>query len=288
MDALANVAGQIVPLTEVKISVLDRGFLFGDSVYEVLRVYQGRPWLVEEHWERLQRSLESVRITGVDLDDLHRRMLTTIAAGPFREATVYIQITRGVAPRSHPFPANATPTEMLWVSEFNDPYTQARKTGASVILQPDLRWERCDIKSTNLLANVMAMQAAKEAGCVEALLYLADGSLTEGTHSSLFGVKQGTLITAANGPSVLPGCTRRLLFRLASKLDVPVQERLLRREELPEIAELFLSGTTTEVLPVGRVDGKPIGDGTPGPVTRRLQEAYGEAVRAWLGCGVGG
>ena len=283
MDALANVGGQIVPLTEVKISVLDRGFLFGDAVYEVLRVYQGRPWLVEEHWERLRRSLESVRIGGVDLDRLHRRMLDTIAAGPFREATVYIQVTRGIAPRSHPFPAGATPTEILWVSEFNDPYTQARKSGASVTLQPDLRWERCDIKSTNLLANVLAMQSAKEAGCVEALLYLADGSVTEGTHSSLFGVKHGSLITAPNGPSVLPGCTRRLLFRLASKLDLPVQERLLRRDELPEVAELFLSGTTTEVLPVVRVDGKPVGDGAPGPVTRRLLEAYGEAVRAWIG-----
>jgi D-alanine transaminase len=283
MDALANVAGQIVPLTEVKISVLDRGFLFGDAVYEVLRVYWGRPWLVAEHWERLARSMDAVRLGGVDLDRLHRRMLDTIAAGPFREATVYIQLTRGVAPRSHPFPAGAAPTEILWVSEFNDPYVEARKSGAGVILQPDLRWERCDVKSTNLLANVLAMQSAKEAGCVEALLYLADGGLTEGTHSSLFGVRHGTLVTAPNGPSVLPGCTRRLLFRLASKLDVPVQERLLRRDELPEVAELFLSGTTTEVLPVVRVDGKPVGDGTPGPVTRRLQEAYGDAVRAWLG-----
>jgi D-alanine transaminase len=283
MDALANVGGRIMPLAEVRISVLDRGFLFGDSVYEVLRVYQGRPWLVEEHRERLRRSLEAVRIDVVDLDRLHRRMLDTIAAGPFAEATVYIQITRGTAPRSHAFPKDTPPTEILWVSEFNDPYAHQRKEGAAVILQPDLRWERCDIKSTNLLANVLAMQAAKEAGCVEALLYLADGSLTEGTHSSLFGVKAGSLITAPNGPTVLPGCTRRLLFRLASQLGVPVQERLLRRDELPEVAELFLSGTTTEVLPVVRVDGKPIGDGTPGPVTRRLQEAYGEAVRAWLG-----
>jgi D-alanine transaminase len=265
------------------VSVLDRGFLFGDAIYEVLRVYQGRPWLVEEHWERLARSLESVRIGGVDLDRLRRRMHETIAAGPFREATVYIQVTRGAAPRSHVFPANVAPTEILWVSEFNDPYTEGRRTGSSAILQPDIRWDRCDIKSTNLLGNVLAMQAAKEAGCSEAILYLPDGSLTEGTHSSLFGVKDGVLVTAPNGPSILPGCTRRLLFRLASKFDVPVQERLLRRDELPQIAELFMSGTTAEVLPVVRVDGQPIGAGKPGPVTRRLQEAYGEAVRAWLG-----
>jgi D-alanine transaminase len=168
------------------------------------------------------------------------------------------------------------------VSEFNDPYVEARRSGAGVVLQPDIRWDRCDVKSTNLLGNVLAMQAAKEAGCPEAILYLPDGGLTEGTHSSLFGVKHGVLVTAPNGPAILPGCTRRLLFRLASKLDVPVQERMLKRDELPEVAELFMSGTTAEVLPVVRVDGKPVGDGQPGPVTRRLQEAYDAAVRTFL------
>jgi D-alanine transaminase len=280
---LANQNGRILPLAEATVSALDRGFLFGDSVYEVLRVYQGKPWLAEEHFERLGRSLESIRIRGVDLERLRRRMHDTIAAGPFREATVYIQITRGAAPRSHAFPPDLTPTEFLFVQEFSDPYVEARKSGTGVILQPDVRWDRCDVKSTNLLANVLAMQAAKEAGCTEALLYLPDGGLTEGTHSSLFGVKDGGLITAPNGPAILPGCTRRLLFRLAGPLGVPVQERMLRRDELPEIAELFLSGTTTEVLPVVKVDGKPVGAGAPGPVTRRLQEAYREAVRAFVG-----
>ncbi len=283
METLAHFDGKILPLTEVKVPVLDRGFLFGDAVYEVLRVYQSKPWLCEEHFERFANSLASIRIHGVDFARLRRRMHETIAAGPFSEALVYMQITRGVAPRTHAFPVNVSPTELLWVSEFKDPYKELRETGACVILQPDIRWDRCDIKSTNLLGNVMAMQTAKEAGCHEALLYLPDGSLTEGTHSSLFGVKNGVLVTAPAGPGILPGVTRRILFRLASKFDVPVQERMLNRSELPEVAELFLSGTGSEVLPVVRVDGKPVGSGAPGPVTRRLLEGYRAAVATWLG-----
>jgi D-alanine transaminase len=281
-EALANLNGDILPLSEAKVQAQDRGFLFGDAVYEVLRVYGGRPWLMEEHFVRLARSLESIRIHGVDLDRLRRRMFDTIAAGPFREATVYIQITRGSAARAHPFPAGATPLEILWVQEFADPYAEARRTGAGVITQPDLRWDRCDIKSTNLLANVLAMQAAREAGCSEALLYLPDGTLTEGTHTSFFGVLGGTVLTAPNSNAILPGITRGLILRLAARAGIPVRERVLKREALGQVSELFLTGTTSEVLPIVRVDGRAIGDGRPGPVTRRLQEGYGEAVREFV------
>jgi D-alanine transaminase len=169
------------------------------------------------------------------------------------------------------------------VSDYDDgPSAKARRTGTSVALQPDLRWGRCDIKSTNLLANVLAMQSAQDTGCSEALLYLPDGRLTEGTHSSLFGVKNGTLVTAANGPDILPGTTRRLLFRLADQVGVPIEESMLHRDELPQVAELFLSGTTTEVMPIVRVDGRPVGRGEPGPITRGLQAAYREALRLFL------
>ena len=131
---LANVSGEIMPLSEVKISVQDRGFLFGDAIYEVLSVHQGRPWLEEDHFARLARSLNEVRIHGVDLTRLRQRMYDTIAAGKFREALVYIQVTRGVAPRGHAFPPNITPTEILWVSEFIDPYVEARRIGTAVAL----------------------------------------------------------------------------------------------------------------------------------------------------------
>jgi D-alanine transaminase len=237
---------------------------------------------MDDHMRRLAHSLEAVRIHGVDLDRLGRRVRETIAAGPFRDATVYIQVTRGIAPRGHPFPAAVTPLEFLYVAEFADPYAQARQGGASVITQPDLRWGRCDIKSTNLLANILAAQAAKEAGCLEALLYLPDGTLTEGTHTSFFGVLEDTVLTAPNSPDILPGITRSLILRLTARAGIRVREEVLKRDHLGRVSELFLTGTTTEVMPVVQVDGRPIAGGRPGPVTRRLQEAYAQAVREFV------
>src|SRR5712692_3016169 len=146
MEALANLNGEVMPLADVRISALDRGFLFGDAVYEVLRVYEGRPWLEEDHFRRLERSLTAIRISGIDVGRLRRRMRETIAAGPFKDAVVYIHITRGAAPRSHPFPASAVPLEFLFVQKFLDTYQQAWWAGARVVTQPDIRWGRCDIK----------------------------------------------------------------------------------------------------------------------------------------------
>jgi D-alanine transaminase len=282
MEAIANLNGEQMPLADVKVSALDRGFLFGDAIYEVLRVYQGRPWLQEEHFRRLERSLESVRIRGVNVPRLQQRMRETIAAGPFLEAIVYIQITRGAAPRSHAFPADTTPLELLYLQEFKDPYRTARQIGTGVVTEPDIRWDRCDIKSTNLLANVLAMQAAKEAGCLEALFYLPDGTLTEGSHTSFFGVLQGAVLTAPNSNAILPGITRGLLLRLAKAAGIPVREQVLKRPDLPQVSELFLTGTTAEVMPIVTVDGKRIADGAPGPVTRRLQQAYEQAVNEFV------
>jgi D-alanine transaminase len=283
VEALANLNGAAMPLSEVKVSALDRGFLFGDAVYEVLRIYQGRPWSEEEHFRRLAHSLESIRIASVDLERLRRRMHATIAAGPFGEALVYIQITRGAAARrTHAWPGDLTPLELLWVDEFRDPYAEQRRAGAAVLSRPDVRWDRCDIKSTNLLANVLAMQAAKEAGCLEALFYLPDGTLTEGSHTSFFGVLDGTVLTAPNSNAILPGITRGLVLRLADRAGIAVREAVLRLPDLGRVSELFLTGTTSEVLPVVRVDDRPIADGRPGPIGRRLQEAYRDAVREFV------
>jgi D-alanine transaminase len=283
VEALANLNGRAMPLSEVRVPALDRGFLFGDAVYEVLRVYRGKPWLEDEHFRRLAHSLAAIRIGGVDLERLRRRMHETIAAGPFGEALVYIQVTRGAAPRrTHAWPADLAPLELLWVDAFHDPYAEERRSGAAVLSRPDVRWDRCDIKSTNLLANVLAMQATKEAGCLEALFYLPDGTLTEGSHTSFFGVLDGTVLTAPNSNAILPGITRGLVLRLADRAGVAVREAVLRREDLARVSELFLTGTTSEVLPVVRVDGRPVADGRPGPVTRRLQEAYAEAVREFV------
>jgi D-alanine transaminase len=283
MHALANLDGQMMPLHEVKISALDRGFLFGDAVYEVLRVYRGKPWLEKEHFARLARSLQGIRLPGVDVDRLRQRLRQTIAAGEFQEAMAYLQVTRGAAPRAHPFPAHATPLEFLYVQEFHDSYETARRQGGAVVTHPDLRWGRCDLKSTNLLANVLAMQTAKEAGCMEALLYLPDGTLTEGTHTSFFGVLHGQVLTAPCSHDILPGITRGLILELARRAGIAVVEQVLKRPDLAEVSELFLTGTTSEVLPIVQVDGRPIADGQPGPVTRRLQEAYRQKVSEFVG-----
>jgi D-alanine transaminase len=282
MPALANLHGQILPLEQAKISALDRGFLFGDAVYEVLRIYAGKPWLEQEHFTRLERSLEAIRIPGIDIGRLRRRLQETIAAGSFTEALGYIQITRGAAPRRHAFPKDAVPLEFMYVQEFIDSYREARQKGAAVITYPDLRWRRCDIKTTNLLGNVLAMQTAAEANCVEALLFQPDGTMTEASHSSFFVVNQGAVITTPCSPCILPGITRSLLIQLAEKAGVPLREQNLRLEHLHQADEVFLTGTTAEVLPIVKVDDKTIGTGLPGPLTRRLQEVYSERVQEFI------
>ncbi len=274
--------GKRMPLSEAMVPALDRGFLFGDGVYEALRVYAGKPWLEEDHFARFARSLEEIRIRGVDLDRMRVQMRETIAAGPFREALVYLQVTRGSAPRLHAFPSGIKPRELLWVSEIGDPYVGKRDVGVTVSLQPDLRWKRCDIKSLNLLGNVLANQAAKEVGAVEAVLYLSDGTLTEASHSSFFGVLDGVIRTAPCNPEILPGVTRKLILDLAAQVGVKVVETPLHRDDLGRVSELFLSGTSMEVCPIVRVDSQVIGEGKPGPVAKRLQQAFREKLRAFL------
>ena len=278
METLAHVGGRIVPLKDVTVSAMDRGFLFGDAVYEVMRVYAGKAFLADDHFARLARSLDAIRIAGADVAGLRRRMVETIAAGPFREAIVYIQVTRGVAPRAHAFPKDVKPFELLYVQEFNDSYLESRQHGASAITQPDIRWDLCEIKSTNLLPNVLALQLAKEAGCIEALFVLPDGHMSEGTHTSFFAVLDGVLRTAPKSPLILPGCTRDLVIRLAKEQGMRFVEEAITRNDLGRISELFLSGTTSEVLPITKVDGKNIGSGKPGEITRALQAGYAKAV----------
>jgi D-alanine transaminase len=284
MSALANLNGQTMPLEEVKISPLDRGFLFGDSVYEVIRICQGKPYLENEHFQRLARSLESIRISGVDVERLRRRVHETIKAGNFREAVLYLQVTRGgVYPRKHSFPKQTTPLELFWLEHYDDShYATLRQTGVGVITHPDLRWHRCDIKSTNLLANVLANQAAQEAGCNEALLYLPDGTFTEASHSSFFWVEHGAVCTTPSKDNILPGITRGLVLRLAARAKVKIREAHLRRDDLHRLDELFLTGTTSEVLPVTKIDGVAVGSGEPGPVTRKIQAAYTETLLEFI------
>jgi D-alanine transaminase len=280
---LANWNGEVQPLEDVRVSVLDRAFLFGDGIYEALRVYGGKPFLLREHMDRLRNSLDLVRIR-VDIDRFQKRTLDLLAQSGVQEGLIYQQVTRGVYPRVHKFPpADTKPNELVWVKEFDDPpFGEFRETGAAVVTVPDDRWKRCDIKSLNLLANCMAAQAAAEADCQEALLVAADGSVMEGSHTSVFGVKDGKVWTTPLGPHILPGITRALVLKLANKANIEVIERSLMKTEIGKIDELFLTGTTSEVLPITKVDGRPVGTGKPGPVTQKLVSQYRKEIEALL------
>jgi len=282
MRAIASVNGQIMPLAEARIPALDRGFLFGDAVYEVIRVYRGKPFLFEDHLARLKRSLEAIHLPFTDLAGLRQRVVRLIAEHQFQEAIIYIQITRGSdTSRHHAFPEQVVPLEFFYVEEFYDQLEPLRQRGVKAITHPDLRWERCDIKSTNLLPNVLAAQAAKQAGAYEALLYLPDGTLLEGSRTSCFAVLGGRLLTAPATPNILPGITRALVLRLAREQGIAVEERVLRLQDLPAVSELFLTGTTSEILPIVEVDGRVIGTGQPGPITQQLQRAYRHLVETF-------
>ncbi|MBT5017274.1 D-amino acid aminotransferase [Planctomicrobium sp.] len=273
-EPLANWNGAIMPLSEVRVSVLDRAFLFGDAIYEVIRIYNGKPFLFQEHVSRLEKSIEKMGLAA-NGQSIAARIQETISASDVESGIVYVQVTRGVAPRSHRYPDSLPkPNELIYVSEFNDPYLELRETGAAVIIQDDLRWKRCDLKSVNLLANCMAAQAAHEAGCADALFVNTAGELVEGSRTSLFGVRNGTILTAPLGKNILPGITRKLLMDLAEKSGVELREETLHSERLSEIDELFLTGTTTEILPITAVDDQPIGSGEVGPVVQRLLVAY--------------
>ena len=207
MDDLACLNGDIMPVKEARVPVWDRGFTFGDSVYEVWRTYAGRLWLELEHLARLRRSLRELEFPPVDLEILMERAHRTLAASGIQEGMVYVQISRGVAPRSHAFPdPPVAPTELIVARPYDDTATaRLRETGARVISQPDQRWKRCDIKTTNLLGNVLAMEAAKRAGCLEAVLFDRDGMVTEATHSSLIWARGNRLEGTPEGHEILPG-----------------------------------------------------------------------------------
>lgn len=283
MEPLACLNGEILPAAEAKIPIWDRGFLFADSVYEVFRLYEGRLWLEDDHYGRLLRSLREMQFEEVDFDRLRDRVARTIAAGAVREATVYLQITRGVAPRLHAFPNPAVPpTELIVVRAYDDVSTaKLRETGVPVITHPDLRWHRCDVKSTNLLANVLANEKAHRDGAYEAIL-VRDGLVTEATHSSLLWVRGGRLEATFEGPEILPGTTRRGLPEIAKREGIPIHETRIAIDDLFLADEVILTGTTIEVLPVTSIDGRVVGNGEPGPVTRRLQRSFRHALADWL------
>jgi D-alanine transaminase len=265
---------------EVVVSPDDRGFLLGDGIYEVAAAYDGRFFALDRHMDRLRRSLREARIDEGVADPLESIFTGLLERNGFAESgrtMVYLQVTRGAAPRSHAFPKTPVrPTVYAYAAPFPDMGDLSKGVGA--IVRPDLRWSRCDIKSISLMANVLENQRAKESGAFEAIL-VRDGVVLEGTHTSIFGVFAGELRTAPLSNLILPGVTRAIVIDLCRDNDLALREEPMSEDELWQAQELFLTGTTTEVVGIISLDGKPVGDGKPGPVTVRIENLYTSAIR---------
>ncbi len=275
MSRIVFLNGSFLPLEEAKVPFMDRGFLFGDGVYEGIGVLDGRLIDNEAHLERLERSLSEVRIpnpyTRAEWTSLQEEIARR---NGMQEGFIYFQVTRGVAERDFFFPENAKPTVAMFTQAKAIVNAPAAEKGIAVVTVPDLRWERRDIKSISLLAQVLAKQAAKEAGAQEAWL-VEDGFVTEGGSSSAFIVtRAGSIVVRPLSHAVLPGITRKSLLRLSKESGITLEERRFTVEEAYEAAEAFLTSASNFVLPVVSIDGRPVADGKPGPITRRLRELY--------------
>lgn len=272
--------GRFLPLAEASISPRDRGFLFADGLYEGVAAYAGELFLWDEHMARLAAGLRALEIPFDGLPALRAAAQRLLADNDLRDrdAFVYLQITRGAAPRAHPFPRPPIePTVYAEVKPLSRVPDEQVRRGVEAITVPDLRWARCDLKSLSLTANVMAKEAAARAEAFEALL-VRDGALIEGSHSNFFAVLEGALTTFPESPYILPGITRRLVLELAAELGLPVRLTAVRVEDLPRLEEAFFTGTTTEILPVAAIDGRQVGTGSPGDVTLRLRQAFLERI----------
>jgi len=270
---------RILPMEEARISPEDRGFLFADGVYEVVLALDGGLVLWEEHLRRMLYGLNELGIAEPDLDlrKVARDLLAANGGGEGR-AIVYLQVTRGAAPRSHRYPPAGTPPTVYGYAKAAPDIASQTEQGFGVLSVDDVRWSRCDIKSIGLLANSMAYERAHTEGAKEAV-FVREGRIVEGAHTNVFLVIGGELHTPPEGRTMLSGVTRRAVIDLARGLGLPVCERAVHADEVAAAEEVFVTGTTSDVTPVVRWDGRTVGEGVPGPATRRIQAAYRELLR---------
>lgn len=278
MPNIAFVNGKWSALSAAKVSVEDRGFQFGDGIYELVRTYGGEVFHIDEHLSRLEASAKEIEIslpyTAVQLGKIIR--LGCRKSG-YADTKIYIQVTRGAAPRLHSYPKKVKPTVVMTFRAFEPLPLKLREEGVAVLSTPDIRWARCNVKSLNLLPNVMAREQALRAGAFEAI-FVRDGKVTEGAGSNLFAVIGKKIITPPAGPAILSGITREVVLRIGKEKGLEMAQRELKLSQLYSADELFLTGTTVEVLPVVRLDGKPIGTGRPGEKTLFLYRAFLEQI----------
>ncbi|MCX5638490.1 MAG: aminotransferase class IV [Planctomycetota bacterium] len=270
---IAMIQDKIVPLDKLEPVYLDRGLFFGDGVYEVLRSYNGKIFALEEHLQRFANSLAGIGIAGVDIDQIRSRVRKAFESAGIANARIYFHITRGSGPRDHIGEANLKPNFFLAVTELGDA-TQAKTKGIAVSTHPDWRWKRCDIKSLNLLANVLARRDAAQKGCDEAILVDEAGFITEGSSSAFFAISGRTLQTTPLTANILPSITRKFVIKAAENIGLEAVEKSLTHQQASCSDELFIAVTTKDIVPVVKFDGKSVGDGTPGKYTKLLIQEF--------------
>ena len=282
MDQIAYVNGSFVPLADAKVSILDRGFLFADGIYEVAAVLDGKLIDNASHLARLERSVGEIALQLPEtIDRIQQIQKELVARNELINGMVYLEVTRGAdTGRDFAFPKGVTPTLIMFTTVKDIVNAESAKTGINVITVPDIRWARRDIKSVALLAQVLAKQAAAEVGAGEAWM-IEDGKVTEGGSSSAFILTQDdVLVTRQNGSEILPGCTRKAVVKLAEERQLRVEERAFSIEEALKAKEAFITSASSFVQPVVSIDGKTVANGKPGPVATRLREIYVDFAKA--------
>ena len=279
MSDIAYLNGEFLPLDQATGSVLDRGFIFGDGVYEVIPVYSRRAFRLPEHLARLQHSLDSVRLANPMPDSEWTRLIgELIKRNAPEDQSVYLQVTRGVAKRDHAFPKDAKPTVFMMSGALSTPPAEQIENGVPCITATDFRWLKCDVKSVSLLGNCLLRQAAADAGAVEVVLF-RDGYLSEASSSNVFVVRDGKLLAPPKNHLILPGITYDVVLELAASIKLPIELREITEAEVRSADELWVTSSTKEVLAVTQLDGRPVGRGRPGEVFKVIHQAYQEFKR---------
>jgi len=270
---VAMIQDKILAVEQLEPAYLDRGIFFGDGVYEVVRSYNGKIFALEEHMQRFANSLSAIEISGVDIYQILRRVMKSFDAAGISNAKIYFHITRGSAPRNHLCDADLEPIFFLTVTELEDD-SEAKTKGIAVSTHPDWRWKRCDIKSLNLLANVLARLDAAQKGCAEAILVDEGGLITEGASSAFFAIFGRTLQTTALTANILSSITRKFVIRAGKNIGLETIEKSLTPQRASDADELFIASTTNDIIPVVEFDERPTGDGKPGKYTKLLTQEF--------------
>jgi D-alanine transaminase len=277
--------GRFIPIEEARVPVLDRGFIFGDGVYELVPVYSRVPFRLEEHLERLERSLSQTRIRNpYSREEWRDIIVQLVAKQPYEDQGVYFQVTRGVAKRDHAFPQDTTPTVFIMANPLVNPSREAIERGAEAVSAQDNRWQRCNIKSISLIGNVLLRQLSADAGAVETILF-RDGCLTEASASNVFVVRGGVIQGPPKSNLILPGITYDVVLELAQSAQLPVEICSLTEAETRAADEIWVTSSSKEVLAIVKLDGKAIGDGRPGPLFRRMHALYQDFKRTVMRAG---